>query len=104
MTALTYSHFDYNMHITGHVSFSILQSGMAVQELIKTSAKANVITTKGGSATMNLEAHVPGSQASSTVNINLNSGSARAHVKAHEPSCKAKKQVLTRGRKQMPFK
>jgi hypothetical protein len=55
---------------------------------VKTSANANVQTLAGGYASVNLEAHVPTSQASATVNVTVTSGSATAQVQAQEPKKK----------------
>ena len=52
---------------------------------VKTSATARVNTRAGGSGTLNLEAHVPTSQASSKVTVLVTSSHARVEVKAQEP-------------------
>lgn len=53
--------------------------------IINSSAKASVTTSKGGSASIRLEATVPTSQASSCATIQLSSGHASANVSAKEP-------------------
>jgi len=57
----------------------------------RTSAVAKVSTDKGGSATLNLKAQLPLSQASSSVTVHISSGSACAKVNAQEPSKRKKK-------------
>jgi len=52
----------------------------------KASAMARVETERGGSATLNLKAQVPLSQASSSVTVQVSSGKAHAKVKAKEPA------------------
>ena len=47
---------------------------------------ARVSTQKGGSATLKLHAHLPLSQASSSVTVQVSSGKAHAKVKAKEPT------------------
>ncbi|WVZ91385.1 hypothetical protein U9M48_037565 [Paspalum notatum var. saurae] len=64
---------------------------------VTTSAQAKVQTLHGGTATIQLEANVPTSQACSKVNITVTSGSATAHVQAEEP--KRKKLTPRRSRK-----
>jgi len=44
-----------------------------------------VSTSRGGSATINMKAMVPMSQASSSVTVHITSGSASAKVTAQEP-------------------
>ena len=56
----------------------------------KTSAMAKVSTARGGDASIKLHAQVPLSQASSSVTVNVSSGSAFSKVKAQEPSGKRK--------------
>lgn len=58
--------------------------------IARSSAKARVQTTDAGSATVNLVAHLPSSQASSSVTINITSGKASAQVSATEPVKKKK--------------
>ncbi|CAL5093535.1 unnamed protein product [Urochloa decumbens] len=57
---------------------------------ITTSAKAKVATGVGGYADLKLHAHVPLCQASSSVKINIKSGTATAQVSAHEPGSSKK--------------
>ena len=54
-------------------------------KLTKTTAHARVSTSKGGTTELNLKAHVPMSQASSSVTVKVSSGSAYAKVSAQEP-------------------
>ncbi|CAO2185314.1 unnamed protein product, partial [Urochloa humidicola] len=55
---------------------------------VRSSATARVRTLQGGSASINLDAQVPTSQASSRVTVRVTSGSASAHVIAQEPQRK----------------
>ena len=66
---------------------------------VGSTAKANVHTKKGGSGTINLEAHVSTSQASSKVHVTVTSGSASAQVSAHEPP---RKKLTPRRPKEIP--
>ena len=54
--------------------------------LISASASAKITTRVGGSGSINLEAHVPTSRASSRVSVTVKYGSASAQVEAHEPA------------------
>ena len=56
----------------------------------KTSAMAKVSTARGGDASIKLHAQVPLSQASSSVTVNVSSGSAFTKAKAQEPSGRRK--------------
>ena len=62
----------------------------------KTSAMAKVSTTRGGTASVTLHAQLPSSQASSSVTVNVSSGSAFSKVKAQEPSGKRKTTKLAK--------
>ena len=53
--------------------------------MIKTSANVRVSTVTGGSATINLVANIPRSEATSSATIKITSGSATAHVSASAP-------------------
>lgn len=66
----------------------LLQSGVSNEMIIMSSAKASMTTSKGGSASIRLEANVPTSQASSCATIQLSSGHASADVSAKEPQRK----------------
>lgn len=66
---------------------------LILQNAIQSAARAKVSTGRTGSATVNLVANVPSSQASSSVTININSGKAVAHVSASAPASPVKKLV-----------
>ena len=61
-----------------------MQPGMSNQRIISTTARGRVATIHGGTASLQIEANVPSSQAK--VCINVTSGTASARVKAQEPS------------------
>uniref|UniRef100_A0A0A9BQG1 CCHC-type domain-containing protein n=1 Tax=Arundo donax TaxID=35708 RepID=A0A0A9BQG1_ARUDO len=66
---------------------TIIQNpGMPSQRIVCASASAKVSTQLGGTASINMESHVPGSKANSRVNITLTSGSASVKVNAQEPA------------------
>jgi hypothetical protein len=54
--------------------------------MIKTSANVRVSTVTGGSATVNVVANLPRSEATSSATIKITSGSATAHVSASAPN------------------
>lgn len=60
--------------------------------MVMTSTKARVETIPGGTATIKMKAHVPNSQAGSSVTINIKSGKGVAQVSACEPPNKKTKQ------------
>lgn len=53
--------------------------------MITTTANARVATTTGGSASIHISANVPRPHASSSVKINITSGTASAQVSAMAP-------------------
>ena len=53
--------------------------------LVSSSASAKITTQVSGSGSINLEAHVPTSRASSKASVTVKYGSASAQVEAHEP-------------------
>ncbi|CAL4981941.1 unnamed protein product [Urochloa decumbens] len=69
-------------------SGSLKRSNTTQDVGVRSSANARVRTLQGGSASINLDAQVPTSQASSRVTVRVTSGSASAHVIAQEPQRK----------------
>lgn len=61
----------------------------------KTSARARVSTSREGSASINLHAQVPMSQATSSVTVQVSAGSAYAKVSAQEPNKRNPKRNTT---------
>lgn len=61
-------------------------------QMVKVNAKAKVATQQGGSASVNLQAIVPHSQASTSASIQIKSGKASISLSAQEPAQKGKKQ------------
>ncbi|WVZ53693.1 hypothetical protein U9M48_004598 [Paspalum notatum var. saurae] len=61
---------------------------MLSQRVLRTTAQGRVATIRGGSASINLEAHVPSSLAKAKVSIQVTSGTASAQAKAQEPARK----------------
>ena len=59
---------------------------MSNQRIVISTAQGRVATIPGGTASMNIEANLPSSQARAKVSINVTSGTASARVKAQEPS------------------
>jgi len=70
------------------IATTIEKSTMSSQRVVRTTAQGRVATIPGGSASINLEAHVPSSNARAKVSIHVTSGTASAQVKAQEPSTK----------------
>ena len=60
--------------------------GSASQRIITTTAQGRVTTIPGGSASVNLEAHVPSSLVRAKVSIQVTSGTASGQAKAQEPA------------------
>lgn len=61
---------------------------MSSQKIVHTTAHGRVATMPNGTASIQLSAHVPSSQATPQVYINMTSGTASAKVTAQEPSSK----------------
>jgi len=73
------------MHYNVFLLQTCHQANNKNQKITTTSAKAKVSTNVGGYADLKLHANVSLSQASSSVKVNINSGTASAHVSAREP-------------------
>jgi hypothetical protein len=60
--------------------------------MIKTNANVRVSIVTGGSATVNVVANIPRSEATSSATIKITSGSATAHVSTSAPNTGLAKQ------------
>jgi hypothetical protein len=71
--------------------------------LVQTKAKARVNTTSSGTATIDMHAHTPNSIATSSVRINIRSGSASDHCSAQSPPKKKKQNPQDKSNASMPM-
>ena len=68
------------------LTWLLFQPTMSSQRVVRTTAQGRVATIPGGSASVNLEAHVPSSLVRAKVSIQVTSGTASAQAKAQEPA------------------
>ena len=75
-----------SLHVWRVLTSILLQPSMLSQRIITTTAQGRVATIPGGSASVNLEAHVPSSLVRAKVSIQVTSGTASGQAKAQEPA------------------